>query len=88
LVPGAAALLPKAPPVTDMCDPMPPPRANAAVVERPTQRATQRTKTLFMPGLLEDAINVLKTRSWQQRSCLQHNVYLDTAARLAGTLAD
>jgi hypothetical protein len=25
LVPGAAALEPKAPPVTDMCDPMPPP---------------------------------------------------------------
>src|SRR5450755_905346 len=29
LVPGAAALVPKAPPVADMCDPMPPPRASA-----------------------------------------------------------
>jgi hypothetical protein len=56
LVPGAAALVPKAPPVTDMCDPMPPPRANAAVVERLTQRATQRTESFFMPRLLEQAI--------------------------------
>src|ERR1700690_2432510 len=38
LVPGAAALLPKAPPIADIpCDPMPPPRANAAVAERPMQ---------------------------------------------------
>jgi hypothetical protein len=51
LVPGAAALLPKAPPVADGCDPMPPPRANAAAVERPTQTATQRAKDLFMPRL-------------------------------------
>jgi hypothetical protein len=51
LVPGAAALVPKAPPVTDICDAMPPPRANAAVVERLTQRATQRTESFFMPRL-------------------------------------
>ena len=49
LVPGAVALVPKAPPVADIwCDPMPPPRANAAVVERLTQRATQRTESFFM----------------------------------------
>ncbi len=37
LVPGAVALVPKAPPVADIwCDPMPPPRANAAAVERLT----------------------------------------------------
>src|ERR1700722_6715819 len=30
---------------------MPPPRANAAVDERPTQRATQRTESFFMIGL-------------------------------------
>jgi hypothetical protein len=59
LVPGAAALVPKAPPVTGMppatdvwCDPMPPPRANAAVTERLTQRAAQRTESFFMPRLL------------------------------------
>src|SRR3984893_1076531 len=52
LVPGAAALLPKAPPVMDICDPMPPPRANAAVVERLTQRATQRMENLAMTRLL------------------------------------
>jgi hypothetical protein len=51
LVPGAAALVPKAPPVADGCDPMPPPRANAAAVERPTQTATQRAKNLFMPRI-------------------------------------
>jgi len=49
LVPGAAGLVPKAPPVTDIWgDPMPPPRANA-VVERLTQRTTQRTESVFMP---------------------------------------
>ena len=48
LVPGAAALLPKAPPVTDMCDPMPPPRANAVAVERPTKTAMQRMERVFM----------------------------------------
>src|ERR1700755_2072736 len=49
LVPGAAALVPKAPPMVDIpCDPMPPPRANAAVVKRLAQTATQRTKCLFM----------------------------------------
>jgi hypothetical protein len=49
LVPGAAALAPEAPPVTDIwCDP---PRANAAVVGTLTQRATQRTESFFMPGL-------------------------------------
>jgi len=51
LVPGAAALVPKAPPVADVCDPMPPPRANAAAAERLTQRATQRTESFFMPRL-------------------------------------
>jgi hypothetical protein len=30
---------------------MPPPRANAAMVERLRQRATQRTESFFMPGL-------------------------------------
>ena len=59
LVPGVAALVPKAPPVTDMCDPidpidpMPPPRANAAVVERPMQRAAQTTESFFMTRLLQ-----------------------------------
>jgi hypothetical protein len=51
LVPGAAALLPKAPPVEDICDPMPPPRANA-VVERLMQRTMQRMEGFFMPRLL------------------------------------
>ena|ERR1700761_1947114 len=50
-VPGVAALVPKAPPVTDMCDPMPPPRANAVAVERLTQKATQRTQSVFMLSL-------------------------------------
>lgn len=49
LVPGAAALVPKAPPVTDiLCDPIPP--QNAAVVERPMLMATQRTESFFMPN--------------------------------------
>jgi hypothetical protein len=53
LVPGAAALVPRAPPVAAIwCDPMPPPRPNAAVAERLTQRATQRTESFFMPRLL------------------------------------
>jgi hypothetical protein len=30
---------------------MPPPRASAAVVERPMQRATQRTESFFIPRL-------------------------------------
>src|SRR5580704_15584620 len=42
LVPGVAALVPKAPPVDGLCDPMPPPRANAAVLARLRQRATPR----------------------------------------------
>ena len=46
---GAAALVPKAPPVTDiLCDPIPP--QNAAVVERPMLMATQRTESFFMPN--------------------------------------
>src|ERR1700681_93086 len=50
LVPGAAGLVPKAPPVTDIWgDPMPPPRANAAVAERLTQSTTQTTESFFMP---------------------------------------
>ncbi len=49
LVPGAAALVPKAPPIVDIpCDPMPPPRANAAEVKRLVQSATQRTRCFFM----------------------------------------
>src|SRR6201991_4548658 len=63
LVPGAAAVVPNAPPIMDMpvipiwADPMPcappiPPRANAAVVERPTQRTIQRAESSLMPGLL------------------------------------
>lgn len=62
LVPGAAAVVPKAPPpIMDIDDPMPcappmpPPRANAAAVERPMQRATQRTKSFFMSGPLAGA---------------------------------
>jgi hypothetical protein len=56
LVPGAPGLVPKAPPVTAMppdawCDPMPPPRANAAVMERPTQSATQKAESFFMLNL-------------------------------------
>src|SRR5437588_5166207 len=61
LVPGAAAVVPKAPPIIDIWDdPMPcappmPPRANAAVVERPTQRAMQKTKSFVMSTLLVGA---------------------------------
>src|ERR1700754_3851430 len=66
LVPGAAAVVPNAPPIMDIPvipiweDPMPcappvPPRANAAVVERPTQRTIQRTESLLMPRLLVGA---------------------------------
>lgn len=57
LVPGAAALLPKAPPVIDMPvmdiweDPIPPLRANAAVVERLTHKAMHRRENFFMPRL-------------------------------------
>src|ERR1700761_1867839 len=48
LVPGAAALVPKAPPVSDIwCDPIPPPRASAAVVETPMHTATQRMESFF-----------------------------------------
>ena len=57
LVPGVAALVPKAPPVTDMCDPIPaPPRASAAVVERLTQRATQIAESFFIPRFLRHTI--------------------------------
>src|ERR1700722_4903123 len=59
LVPGVLGLLPKAPPVTGMpldewCEPMPPPppRANATVVGRLTQRAMHRTESFFMLELL------------------------------------
>src|SRR6202043_2483588 len=38
LVPGAVGLVPEAPPVEAWCDPMPPPRANAAGTERLTHR--------------------------------------------------
>ena len=63
LVPGAAALVPKAPPVTDMCDPMPlPPRASAAVIERPRQRMTQRAESVFIPRILQHTINVTVVR--------------------------
>src|ERR1700690_1225338 len=63
LVPGAAALVPKAPPVADMCDPMPaPPRASAAVVERPTQSAMPIAKCFFIPRLLQHTINVTVVR--------------------------
>ena len=55
LVPGAATLVPEAPP-DEWCDPPPPPRANAAVPERLTQRMTQRTKSFVMPRLPEHAI--------------------------------
>ena len=64
LVPGAAGLVPKAPPVTDVppvpdiWDPMPPPRANAAVVERLTQSATQRTESFSC----RDSSNTRSTR--------------------------
>jgi hypothetical protein len=53
LVPGAAALVPKAPPpIMDIeCEPIPPPRANAAVVERLTHRATQTIESFFMSKL-------------------------------------
>lgn len=58
LEPGAAALVPKAPPVADRCDPMPPPRASAAAVKRPTQTATQGAKISSCRDSLERAINV------------------------------
>jgi len=64
LVPGAAALLPKAPPVTDMCDPMPAPRASAAAVERPTKSVTQRTESFVMPDSIGHAINVRVERRY------------------------
>jgi hypothetical protein len=69
-VPGAAALVPKALPVTDECDPMPPPRANAAAVERLTQRATQRTESFFMVRLLEHAISVTVEKPTLKRTCV------------------
>jgi hypothetical protein len=47
LVPGAAELVPKAPPVVDeWCDP--PPLASAAITERVRHRATKRLERLFM----------------------------------------
>jgi hypothetical protein len=59
LVPGVAALLPKAPPVTELwCEPMPPPRASAGIVARAAHSPTQRMKTFFMPTLpCEYAVN-------------------------------
>src|SRR4029077_14229799 len=51
LVPGAAALVPNAPPVMDMCDDPMPPRAYAAL-EMPILIATQRMQSLFMTRLL------------------------------------
>src|ERR1700722_1403208 len=54
LVPGAAGLVPKAPPgmgllpPVEWCEPVPPPRASAAELKRPTQRAMQRTESFFM----------------------------------------
>jgi hypothetical protein len=48
-VPGAAALVPKAPPVTGdiECDAIPP-RPKAAVMESPMLTATQRIESVFM----------------------------------------
>jgi hypothetical protein len=40
------------PPIVDICDPMPPPRAYAALNEMVEQRAMQRTVSFFMPKLL------------------------------------
>src|ERR1700728_1775593 len=50
LVPGAEGLVPAPPPVLTepWCDPPLPPRANAAVTERPTHRATQIAESCFM----------------------------------------
>jgi len=63
LVPGAAALEPNAPPVTDMWDdPMPPPRANAAAVERLTHKTTQTTGSFFMRDSLKHAVNATVDR--------------------------
>lgn len=53
LVPGAAALVPNAPPVMDMCDgPMPPPPRAYAALEMPMLTATQRMQSVFMTPLL------------------------------------
>jgi hypothetical protein len=47
-VPGTATLVPSAPPPEiDMCDPMPPPRANAAC-ENTRQAAKKRNEPRFM----------------------------------------
>jgi hypothetical protein len=62
LVPGALGAVPKAPPVTGLADvvewwePTPPTWANATVVERPAQRATQRTERFFMIRLRRSRI--------------------------------
>jgi hypothetical protein len=50
-VPGAPTLVPAAPP-PEGCDPPCPPRATAAVAEKITQRANERTESLFTSKLL------------------------------------
>src|SRR6185437_15568583 len=56
-------LVPGASPFTGLVDmvewwePTPPPRANATVVERPTQRARQRTESFFMVRLPRSRYN-------------------------------
>jgi hypothetical protein len=49
LVPGAAALLPKAPPrLAEWCIPMPMPRLGAAPIAKPTQINAQRIESLVI----------------------------------------
>ena len=86
LVPGLAALVPKAPPVIernpppviDICDPMPP-RANAALAERPMPAMTSKAANLFIvtsfvAGALSTLISCIRSfraksrQSWNRRS--------------------
>jgi hypothetical protein len=47
LVPGAGGLVPKAPPVTDICDPMSPPGANVAVVGKTKAKCDAKNGKFF-----------------------------------------
>jgi hypothetical protein len=68
-VPGAPTRSPKAPPLPmedeEWCEPMPPPRAKAAAVERPTQTTMQITESFFMPITPRRCNNALIRRTFR-----------------------
>jgi hypothetical protein len=74
---GVAALVPKAPPIMDMCEaPMPcippiPTRSNAAVAIRLTPMTTQTTQRLFMTLLLICSFELQNLGDAEMR--LRHN---------------